>query len=486
MKIFIIILLFPLPGLCTNYIWPNTNGNILINRTNYPLLTAGDTVFIPVKSGGYRSFTFTNINSGTRSWDICIYWQSGAFITPNTSSPIFANSFDSVYGVKVYGMVMSDNIDVAFTSYSNGHYSQYVQFDSCIFRGMNGMFPSSPQTLTTPNFTGDTSNCFYMIRFSRCSWDSLVGGNSGNSALRIGGINKNQTWIHVEIDHCQFGDYSSLLNPGSYIAAFNTYGLYIHHDSLWNLGKSVASPVGHTQSILTQLCYFEIYNCWFGPLNFGNCIRNLGAGDIPSMAAIFSQWSVGYNGRSRVYNCVDSGSRKYPFMETRTDPGDTAALSPYIRMRTNPEVWFITGKYLGIGICCSPYVNSIVDCYSNDTLFVKGSYAVGPIDTIWNICNAGATHEGCNLFVHAGNGAITTYDSAFNCFTEFSKNTGIDSTTLRPVPGGFIYNRVTSYPSYITTDYYDVARNGPQPSGAIKSLPTAIGPITRGQRIHVF
>src|SRR5882757_3080598 len=314
----------------TNYTWSVANGNILLNTSNYPTVTANDTIFIPAKSGGYRSFSMAGINSGTAGQYIVVYWQTGAFITP-TVSTIQANSINNIFGVKVVGFTMNDHIDPAFTSYSSGQFSKYVWFDSCTFIGMNGFFPSAPLTLSTPDFTGDTTNCFYMWHWSRCIFDSLVGGNSGNSAIRIGGIAKNQTWIHAEIDHCWFGDYSSLLNPASYIAAFNTYGLYIHDDSLWNLGKNVASPVGHTQSILTQMCYFEIYNCYFGPNNFGNCIRNLGTGDIPAMFVIFAQWSIGYNGRSRIYNCIDAYSRKYPFLETRTDPGDTATLSPWVR-----------------------------------------------------------------------------------------------------------------------------------------------------------
>jgi hypothetical protein len=453
----------------TNYTWSTANGNILINRTNYPTLTANDTVFIPAKTNGWRSFTPKNLNSGAPNQYICIYWQTGAYIAP-TVSTIGANSLDSLYGVKIYGFTMNDHIDPAFVSFSNGHFSKYVWFDSCIFRGMNGFFPSIPLTLTTPNFTGDTSNCFYMWRFSRCNWDSLVGANSGNCALRFGGIALNNFWLHVEIDNCSYGDYSSKNNPASYIQAYNTYGLYIHDDIFYNLGV-VDQTVGHTQCIWTEMCYFEIYNCWFGSNNLGDCIRNMGGADIPSMAGLFATWSVAYNGRSRVYNCVDVNSRKYPFLETRTDPGDTATLSPYVRMRTNPEVWFISGKSLFICLPGNlPYVNSIIDCYSTDTAFVKGSYATGPIDTVWNVCGAGSTHEGCNLFIHQGSNPIAVYDTAFNSFTEFAKNTGIDSNTLQPIAGGFITRRVTSWPSYITDDYYHVARVGPQPSGAITGL----------------
>lgn len=166
--------------------------------------------------------------------------------------------------------------------------------------------------------------------------------------------------------------------------------------------------------------------------------------------------------------------QKIPFLETRTDPGDTAALSPYVRMRTNPETWFITGKSLYICLPGNlPYVNSIIDCYSTDTLFCKGCYATGPIDTIWTVCGAGSTHEGCNLLLHTGAGPVTTWDTAYNSFQEFAFNTGVDSITLRPFAGGFVTNRVTSYPAYITDDYYHYPRSGPQATGAIAFVPSA-------------
>ena len=464
------ILVLPLAGLCTNYTWSSGTTNILINRTNYPTLHAGDTVFIPARSGGYRSFTMANINSGTRGWDICIYWQNGAFITP-TVSVIQANSMDSVYGVKVYGFTMNDHIDAAFTSYSSGHYSQYVWFDSCTFRGMNGFFPSTNPTLTTPNFTGDTTNCFYMIRWSRCSWDSLVGGNSGNTALNIGNIAKNNTWIHTEIDHCNFGDYSSSSNPAGYIHAMNCFGLYIHHDSLWNLGKNVPSPVGHAAQIFLQTCYYEIYDCYFGPNNFGNCIRSFGSDDIPSMFNTFAQWSVGYNGRSRVYNCIDVDSRKYPFYETRQTPTDTTTLSPYPRVRTSAEVWFITAVRLNAGVCCNGYSTSIVDCYENDSLFLKGSFECGPSDTTFGAC----TSTTCVKLITTPNGAVTKWDTANTRFVSSALGVGLSDSTLtfRPVYGsGLLYNQGPTPPSYITTDYYGNSRtlNGVSDIGAVEVL----------------
>lgn len=474
-----ILFLIPFLGKATNYTWPSTTNNIVINRTNYPTLHAGDTIFIPVRSGGYRSFVMNNINSGTRGWDIVIWWVPGAYITPNTSSPIGVNNIDSVYGVKVYGMVMNDNIDLAFGSYSNGHYSQYVWFDSCTYRGMNGFFYPSPVTLTTPNFTGDTTNCFYMFRWSRCSFDSLVGGNSGGTAIYFGGINKNQTWIHVEIDHCHFGDYSSLSNPSSYIQARNTYGLYIHDDSLWNLGNNLSAS-GHAAQIFLETCYYEIYNCYFAPNSLGNCIRSFGAADIPSMFNTFSQWSVGYNGRSRVYNCIDRDTRKYPFYETRTTPSDTTTLSPYIRVRTSAEVWYIST----IRLAALNYSASVVDCYELDTLFLKGSYECGPSDTVWGAC----TSTTCVKLITTPNGAVAKWDTAGNRFINFASQIGLadSTTTLYPLYGaGQLYNFGPSPPAYITKDYYGNprSRSGQSPGVDIGAV-QALSPATNSPWIH--
>lgn len=475
MKILLTILFsWAFLGNATTYIWPITTTNILINRTNYPTLTGGDSIYIPPRSAGatYRSFSLANINSGTPGQYIVIYWQSGAAITPNNSSPIFANSIDSVYGVKIVGFTMNDNIDVAMSSYSSGHYSQYVWWDSCMFRGMNGFFPSSPQTLTTSNFTGDTTNCFYMWRWSRCTFDSLVGGNSGNTAMRIGEIHKNNTWVHVEIDHCDFGDYSSSSNPATYIAAFNVFGLYIHHDSLWNLGKNVPSPVGHAAQIFLQTCYYEIYDCYFGPNNFGNCIRSFGSDDIPSMFNTFSQWSVGYTGRSRIYNCIDVDSRKYPFYDTRQTPTDTTTLSPYPRVRTSAEVWFISAIRLDAGICCNGYSTAVVDCYEPDSLFLKGSFECGASDTTWAAC----TSTTCVKLITLGVGSVTKWDTANTRFVSSALGVGLsDSTvTFRPIYGsGLLYNQGPAPPAYITADYNGTPRTGHIDIGAIQALAPA-------------
>jgi hypothetical protein len=364
---------------------------------------------------------------------------------------------------------MYDHVDAAFTSYSNGHFSQYVWFDSCTFRGMSGFFPTSPARLSTPAFTGDTTNCFYMWRWSRCSWDSLAGGSSGITALRIGELRTNNTWIHAELDHSYFGDYSSKTAPSCYIAGTNVFGLYIHDDSLWNLGKNVASPVGHAALIFLEATYYEIYNCHFGPNNFGNCIRSFGQADIPAMFNSFSQWSVGYTGRSRIYNCIDIDSRKYPFYETRRTPTDIVALAPYVQQRTSAEVWFISAIRLNTWSPHDSYVASVLDCYEPDSLFLKGSFFCGPSDTVWGACGPKA----CTRLIAIHVGTVAVWDTANSRFISSAADIGLeDSTaTYRPAHGrGHLYNQGPAPPAYIPADFYGNLRSQAD-IGAVGALP---------------
>lgn len=473
----------------TNYTWNSATTNILINASNYPTITAGDTVFITTRSGGagYRSYSLNGINSGAPNQYIVVYWLPNTYITTNTSSPIQANSIDNIYGVKTVHMTMNDNIDVAFTFYSSGNYSKYVWFDSCTYRGMNGFFPSSPQTLTTPNFTGDTTNCFYYWHWSYCSFDSLVGGNSGQTGMWIGNINKKDTWVHVEIDHCYFGDYSASGQPSTYIRASNVYGLYIHHDSLWNLGKNVVSPVGHAAQIFVRSSYYEIYDCYFGPNNFGNCIRSFGQTDIPSMAASFAQWSAGYTGRSRIYNCIDVDSRKYPFFESQPQIGDTTTLSPYVRYRTFPEIWFVSCIRLDTWSPNDSYAASVVDNYEPDSLFLKGSYLCGPSDTVWAACGAKA----CIRLITLQTASTAVWDTARTRFVSSSLGIGMfDSVnTFHPNYGsGLLYGQgPTSYPSWCANDYYGNPRGATPDIGAVQSItpPTGIKNV-RLNKVRAF
>lgn len=475
----------------TNYTWSTANGNILLNTANYPSITGGDSLMINAKSGGYRSSSIAGVNSGAPNSWIVEKWNTGAFITPDVSLKQ-ANSLTNIYGVKVVGMTMNDNIDNAFTTYAaGGFYSQYVWFDSCTFRGMNGFFPSSAPTLTTPNFTGDTINCFYKWRWSRCIFDSLVGSNSGNSAIRIGDIKLNQFWINVEIDHCFFGDYSSAPpgGPANYISATNVFGLYIHDDSCWDLGMHVASPQGHAAQFYIRTSYFEIYNCYFGPDNFGNCIRDQGTADIPSMAATFAQWSVGYDGRSRVYNCITAYSRKYPLMEEGVNTGDTATLSPWVRLRTCPQAWYITGVKFGMGVCCQAYVTSLIDCYETDSLFLKNSYIVGELsDTVWNTVNAGPPlFQGTNKLITTGAGPVTVWDTAGTNFIQKVSQIGLsDSLIFIPASKGMLYNSGIDPPAWITDDYFHrkrVTQAQRRTKGAVLANDDGIIVIPVGSRI---
>lgn len=479
-KLIIILSFLPLLASATNYTWNNTNGNINITNATFGTLHGGDTVFIPVKSGGYRSFSFSGIGTVSEGSYIVIYWQAGSFVTPNTSSPRNANIMDNSNWVKVQGWVDNDQIDVAWFQYQNTGYSHHIYFQDCVFMGMNGFFGSFDQSGTLPNYTGgnDTTNCFYYWTWDNCRFDSLVGGNSGNTALWIGAIAKNQTWVHAEIKNCYFGHYSSASAPACYIAAANVWGLYIHHNQFEQLGKNGPVWVGHAAQIFLRAWYGEIHhNKHFGA-NLGNCIRNYGGcGHVYGMTLPTTMgWSVNYDGRSRVYDNIDSGSLKYPYMETDYNTANATTLG-YYQPRTGPEVWFITGKSLFLDATGDAYVPSISDCYENDTVFVKGSLLTGPIDTNWTACGIGTHGLGCNLFINAGNGPITKWDTAYNSFSQYAYTTGIDSITLKPFSGGFVTRRVTSYPSYITTDFYDRPRSAITAAGAIEYFVT-------NQRIH--
>lgn len=438
----------------TNFNWSNANGNILINHTNFPTLTGGDTVFIPSKSGGYRSFSFANIGSESQGSYIVIYFQTGSFITPDTGGNLFANSMDNSNWVHIYGLNMSTHVDPLMFSYQSTGYSHFIFWDSITLRSMPGIFPSGPPSSSLANWGGgtDTVNCFYKWRFHKLIVDSINGTNSGQTALWVGNITKNQTWVNLRIDSSFFGDYSSVANPSSYIHAENVWGLFMDHDSLWNLGGTFSAKTGHAALIYAQMNYFDIHNCWFGPNNFGDEVRNLGAGDIPSMKTLFLSWDPTYNGRSRFHDNVIERKQKYPVVETRTDPGDTAALSPWVRMRTCPEVWNISAFRMAMGVGHQYYNSSIIDCYENDSLFLKNSFICGPTDTLWNV----VTSQGTNAIITIPNGPVTVWDTASNRFDSSFALSGLnDSTKFIPKLNSKYYNQGVSVPSYIGFDYYN-------------------------------
>lgn len=475
----------------TNYNWPTSNGNILINRTNYPLLTAMDTVFILPKSGGYRSRSLANLNSHDPNHPIFIIWMPGAFITPNTSGPLFANSIDSIYGVTEVGFTMNDNIDVAFSSYGATGYIKYFLAVNDTLRGMNGWFPSGALTLTLPAFTGDSTNCFYNNAWINCDFDSSVGANSGQTGIWIGSVTsaKNQFWVGTRIINTTFRHYSSSANPASYVHAECSFGMIFDHDSTCDLGMSVVNPVGHAAQFLMIACQFFIHDCVFGPANFGDEIRNFGAGVIP-------QWftgTPGTTGRSEVYMDFVFRKRKYPFLETRTDPGgDETTLSPFYKARTGPIVYNITAFEMAMGVGNMFYNSSIIDCYELDTVYLKNSFICGPTDTVWTACNS----QGCNAIITTPAGSPTKWDTASLQFNQTYAASGLGDSILgsfRPKLKGILYNQGVAVPLNITMDLRGTAvptvgrpvfgLSTGMDIGAVQLPPAASINIPRGARI---
>jgi hypothetical protein len=448
-KLLLILFIFSgLSACATNYTWSSANGNVLINRTNYPLLHAGDTVFIPAKSGGYRSFSMANLNSGAPQTYITIIWQTGAFIAPSLSV-IFANSIDSIYGVHVKGFTMNDNIDVAFSSYTGGaNYSKYVWFDSCTFRGMNGFFPSGFHSLSLPAFTGDSTNCFYKWRWSYCTWDSIVGANSGQSALNIGMItsSKNQFWVDVEIDHCLYAHYSSSANPANYIAGACVFAFKIHHNRFNSLGNHGPNYVGHAAVIFVDACQYFIWDNDYSD-NFGNGVRSIGQGSLTT-------WFTGMpgsSGESVFMGNLDSASIKYPFIETQEDAGDDAVLSPYYLHKANPYILNLTMNRCGMGIGHQYYSNSAVDDYNPATVVHMYNVDwIGPSDTACCF----STAQGTNAILTMPNGIASPIDTLNNKFVQTWAAGGLaDSTSWMPKAGGICQGTGHIPPTWITNAF---------------------------------
>lgn len=471
----------------TNYTWSTSNGNVLINSANYPTLGPNDTVFVGVKTGGYRSYSIANVGLASWSADAVVYWQTGAYISPNTSSPRFANTIDNSHHIQTYGWVFNDQIDVAFYQYASTGYSTHMSFINCSFRGTNGFFPSSfPGTSTLPSYTGgsDTTNCFYRWTWNNCSWDSIVGANYGQTALWLGKIDPKWTFVRAAITNCYFGHYAApnapqTGGPATYIGAWNVWGLYVSHCTFEQLGMDVANHVGHATNCYFQMCYYEVWDCQFINKGFGNAIRAWGNGCLWDVTLLSTWGSSNFDGRCRIWNCIRKDSEKYPFLDTRTSPSDATTLG-YCQSRTSPEVWFITDVRAGTGAANSTgYVSSIVDCYETDSLFLKMSASIGPSDTTWGAC----TSTTCVKLITLGVVSTAVWDTAGNRWVSSSLLAGLlDSTaTLHPLlNAGMLDNQTIAVdaPSWITDDYYGTPRTRRTIGAVLPILPAT------NQRIH--
>lgn len=445
------------PNSCRAFVVNSSNTNINITNSSIGATLHGcDTVYVPPRAGGYRSFSFSGIGTPSEGAYIHIIFQPGAFITPNSGGNLFANQMDNSNWVHIYGANMSNHTDPFMFKYVTTGYSHRIWWDSITLRNTGAFFPSGPITTGLADFTGnDTTNCFYAWRFSKVV---LVGSGDGATALWLGSIAKNNVWVNVEIDHSFFGDYPSQTVPACYIHAQNVYGLYIHDDSLWNLGNGVLHPTGHAAQIFIQACYFDIYNNHFGPNNFGNEIRSIGAGCLINMGPQFLLWDANYTGISRVHNNIVEHKRKYPFLETQTDPSDINTL-PYYQYRRAPLVDNITFFRGGMGANNNSYYNlSTIDAYkvtgTVDTIHLYNSVQIGPpTDTTINVC----TSQGCNALFTFPSGAIANMDTANNLFSQglnYATSGLSDTIKFIPLLNGPMYNSGSNLLPYVKTDIY--------------------------------
>lgn len=442
-KLLSIFLLFPLFINATNYTWSSSSTNIVIDDGGvFGNLNAGDTVFIPIRSGGYRSYSITNCNSGTPGSYVVVYWRPGAYRTP-VSSNNFADFVTNSSGVKTVGMEAQDHIDqwrLGTTGYSN-----YIWFDSCNFRGSNGFGPIYTGALT--NFNGNIANSMHHWKWTYCVFDSLLGSNSGGVGVKIGGnfpLTRYSYWFDTEVSNCTFSNYSSSAQPSNFIQAFNCYNTIIRNNSFANLGMS-ANPVGHASVINAYAFHGQIYNNLFGNFNFGNPVRGKFA-DCPPMGA-------SYTGLTKIYNNIIKNQRKYPAFEVQAN--DTTSYGGgYARSRNDstPLFWNNTAYNLAVGVGNSPYIAALIDDYLS-------SAVVTAKNNVWvllrdSVCSPNAWVQG----IVAASGTSISYDTASNRFNCTTWTGFADSTLFTPSLNGMLYNTGVSPPSWLTTDIYGNAR----------------------------
>lgn len=445
--LYILLLYLPLRGMATNYTWDNTNGNITISHANYPLLKAGDTVFIVTTIAGptvgYRSLTLDRISSGSPGYWITIYFVTGGFINPTGSTGI-VNLIDSCSDVHLVNEPMVDNANAVLQLGTHGH-NHRIWIDHGNYVGSNGMGLNYTGTLSS--FTADTINCEYKWRISYCNFDSAIGGHDGANAITMGRLSRDGVWLSPEIDHDTFAHYSSATVASNFITASFCFGLKIDHNLYYQLGMNVLHPTGHAAQNILNSCQFDIFDNFFGPDNFGNECRIFGCVDVPSMPL--------YTGLSAFHNNIIYSKRKYPVVEFRSNPGDTTTLSPYIRKRHMPHVNNNTLHHLAIGAGGNgPYNASQVDMYDNDTLEGHNNTMIGPLRD--STCLISSSFMGVgysNALFTLANGPVAFFDTANNVDPCTWPAAGEqDSATYRPVFQGPLYNRGVPVPQRF--DYY--------------------------------
>jgi hypothetical protein len=489
-KILFILLLLPFIGKGNSFLWPTSNGNINItNATVGFTLHGGDTVYIPPKSGGYRSFSFSGIGAINEGSYIVILFEIGTFITPSSSN-LFANSMDNSNWVEVVNGIMQDHIDPAMSSYANTGYSQHIWWNNWNGRGSNGFFPGSPQSFTLPAFNNDSTRCFKDWTFT-LHMDSLDGGNSGSTCVLFGDIINNQVWINPSFINCYFGHYSSASGPAGYINAANSYNLqsipFMYNDTIESLGV-VANPNGHAAAVFLRDWLGNISHCRWGKDNFCTCVRIFQNADL-------AYWSAAYTGTNKVYDNISFDTRKYCFVESRSTFSDTSVI--HSRRRPGPHADKNTIYNMGIGTGLSPpsaYKAGLYEIYDTDSIFFHGNDLMMCRDSVFTAA------DGPFLWTYSGTGPPAFFDSAGNNIGQtWALGYLADSVSFFPKLNSFIYNAVplSSFPAWITNDFYSkpvptVGRssfgiNSGIDMGAVQlPLTNVIGPIPVGVRIKIM
>lgn len=452
----------------TNYTWSNSNGNIVINSAAYPAITSGDTLKIPIGNFGglgYRMRSITNISNGIvggAGIPIVVYWQPGAFINPTSSGYGSINIIDACNGVKEYGMVMQDNINLPIIIGTSG-YSHHVWIDHFNFQGSNGIGLQYAAG-TLPSYTHDSINCEYGWRFSHGRYDSLIGGHDGGVGFTMGRIAVDGVWKNVEFDHDTVGDYSSNSVASNFGQFFFCINVNFHDNFSYDLG---IGPVyaGHASQFQFQECKFHAWNNHFGPHNFGNEFRINGLIDDPAVTSD--------TGVSAFNNNIIDHKVKYPVIDFRSDPADTALL--HFRRRRNPDMYNNTGNRFAIGTGHSEYNASWLDDSDLDSAWgFHNNIMIGPPqDTTCGVTGFTLGVGYSNQMITAPNGPISHYDSAANYFVcTFAASGVIDSLQYRPIGGGVLSIGAAPLPAYITVDYYGTPYSGTIYKGAVQYVST--------------
>lgn len=447
MKRLLFLLLFlPVLARATTYIWPAGTNNILINRTNYPTLQAGDSVKIPPASGGngYRSRTLAHLNAGhvpnplDPTTYITIYWEPGAFITPSASTEQ-ANSVDSLYGVHEVGMKMNDHADPLDFFYAMTGYIQYYwrDRDTCINCG--GLWGSGPQTLSLTPYAGgaDTAHLFWMDSISNSFFDSVgvAGTFDGLTTMWFGNQTtaKNNIWGRLGIANCTFSDNPSTHNPACFIHLQCCFGGTITNCLFRRLGAATGTYLGHAACIYENDSYVKVTNCHFEQ-NFGDCVRQQGSAGIAGFPLL--------NGMNYIAHCIDSFPIKYPFFEPQCAVATDSQYCPGLIPRAMGVITNITFAHPAMGVGHQYYNCSTLDAYAvtgtHDTARVYNCLQYGPTDTLATVC----TSQGCNAFMTIPNGALTFVDTSNNIFSQTLTfpGTGLaDSVLFIPIVNGLLY-----------------------------------------------